>query len=85
MHEYKSPEFLMLTQALFLDSLDFESLYYQLFDEGNKGYITKEELGIILHKAFNMDGLDADALFEEVDLNQDGRICFGKLLCCLLY
>lgn len=51
---------------------------FQLFDEGNKGYITKEELGTILHKAFNMDGLDADALFEEVDLNQDGRICFDE-------
>lgn len=51
---------------------------FQLFDEGNKGYITKEELGTILYKAFNMDGLDADALFEEVDLNQDGRICFDE-------
>ncbi|XP_061163188.1 lysophosphatidylcholine acyltransferase 2-like isoform X2 [Saccostrea echinata] len=51
---------------------------FQLFDEGNKGYITKPELGQILHNAFNMDGLDSDALFDEVDVNQDGKICFDE-------
>lgn len=54
-------------------------LYFdQLFDEGNKGYITKEELSTILHGAFNMDGLDAEVLFDEVDVNEDGKICFGN-------
>nr|XP_022344069.1 lysophosphatidylcholine acyltransferase 2-like isoform X2 [Crassostrea virginica] len=51
---------------------------FQLFDEGNKGYITKEELSTILHGAFNMDGLDAKVLFDEVDVNEDGKICFDE-------
>ncbi|XP_078338685.1 lysophosphatidylcholine acyltransferase 2-like isoform X1 [Crassostrea virginica] len=51
---------------------------FQLFDEGNKGYITKEELSTILHGAFNMDGLDAEVLFDEVDVNEDGKICFDE-------
>ncbi|XP_056022789.1 lysophosphatidylcholine acyltransferase 2-like isoform X3 [Ostrea edulis] len=51
---------------------------FQLFDEDNKGYITKPELRNILHNAFNMDGLDSEALFDEVDVKEDGKICFEE-------
>ncbi|KAK3086372.1 hypothetical protein FSP39_017489 [Pinctada imbricata] len=53
-------------------------LAFELFDNGNKGHITQEELCEILYNAFNMDGLDAENLFKEVDTDQDGKISFDE-------
>ena len=52
-------------------------LCLQLFDQDNKGYITKEELQIILCNAFAMEEDKAALLFDCVDVDKDGRITFG--------
>jgi Ca2+-binding EF-hand superfamily protein len=52
---------------------------FQLFDDGDKGYITLEELSEILLKAFGMDDIDVEKLFHEVDTNEDDKITFGKI------
>ncbi|XP_076470898.1 lysophosphatidylcholine acyltransferase 1-like [Babylonia areolata] len=49
---------------------------FQLFDGGHKGYITKEELQTILHKAFALNHHSAARLFHDIDTDQDGRITF---------
>ena len=50
----------------------------QLFDNGDKGYITQAELTEILSNAFGMDDLDVEKLFQEVNINKDDKITFGK-------
>lgn len=54
-----------------------EHLYLQLFDQDQKGYITKQELQSILCKAFAMEEDKAALLFDCVDVDKDGRITFG--------
>ena len=53
-------------------------LAFQLFDDGDKGYITLEELSEILLKAFGMDDIDVEKLFHEVDTNEDDKITFDE-------
>ncbi|XP_076448987.1 lysophosphatidylcholine acyltransferase 2-like isoform X2 [Babylonia areolata] len=49
---------------------------FQLFDKDNKGYITQEELEIILCNAFTMDADEADELFSQADTDKDGKITY---------
>ena len=50
----------------------------QLFDKEGKGYISREELQIILRNAFTMNGDESSQLFDQVDVDRDGKISFGK-------
>lgn len=49
---------------------------FQLFDKEKKGYITQEELEIILCSAFTMDVEEAGELFYHADTNKDGKITY---------
>ena len=49
-----------------------------MFDAGNKGFITEDELADILGQAFGMDEVDIHELFERVDTDKDGKISYGK-------
>ena len=55
---------------------------FQLFDRGGKGYILEKELTEILHEAFNMNQVDIEYLFEQVDTDNDGKIHFGLYYFC---
>ncbi|CAC5357379.1 LPCAT1_2 [Mytilus coruscus] len=57
---------------------DTLKLAFQLFDNGDKGYITQEELTGILTNAFGIDDLDVEKLFQEVDINKDDKITFDE-------
>lgn len=53
------------------------ALTFQLFDVGNKGHITQEELADMLQKAFGMHDVDCQGLFSKVDTDNDGHISYG--------
>ncbi|XP_052062194.1 lysophosphatidylcholine acyltransferase 2-like isoform X1 [Mytilus californianus] len=57
---------------------DTLKLAFQLFDNGDKGYITQAELTGILTNAFGIDDLDVEKLFQEVDINKDDKITFDE-------
>ncbi|XP_076109826.1 lysophosphatidylcholine acyltransferase 2-like isoform X2 [Mytilus galloprovincialis] len=57
---------------------DTLKLAFQLFDNGDKGYITQAELTEILSNAFGMDDLDVEKLFQEVNINKDDKITFDE-------
>ncbi|XP_052232850.1 lysophosphatidylcholine acyltransferase 2-like isoform X1 [Dreissena polymorpha] len=54
------------------------SLAFQLFDSSHRGYISRDDLCLILHNAFNMTQVDVDNLFEEIDADKDGKITFEE-------
>ncbi|KAK2164584.1 hypothetical protein LSH36_61g01016 [Paralvinella palmiformis] len=51
---------------------------FEVFDGGNKGYITECELTEILHNAFGMETDSAKSIFSQVDTNSDGRITYDE-------
>ncbi|XP_033753917.1 lysophosphatidylcholine acyltransferase 2-like isoform X1 [Pecten maximus] len=51
-------------------------LAFQLFDQENKGYISREDLTGILQNAFGME--DVDELFERVDTKNDEKITYDE-------
>ncbi|KAL8622112.1 hypothetical protein ACOMHN_056597 [Nucella lapillus] len=55
---------------------ELSELKIELFDKDQKGYITQEELEIILCNAFTMDGDQAAELFYQADTNKDGKITY---------
>ncbi|XP_071176040.1 lysophosphatidylcholine acyltransferase 2-like isoform X2 [Mytilus edulis] len=57
---------------------DTLKLAFQLFDNGDKGYITQAELTEILSNAFGMDDLDVEKLFQEININKDDKITFDE-------
>ena len=50
---------------------------FQMFG-GEKGYITSDDLESILSSAFDMEEMESQALFKQVDTEGEGRITFGK-------
>ncbi|XP_063439317.1 lysophosphatidylcholine acyltransferase 2-like isoform X3 [Mytilus trossulus] len=57
---------------------DTLKLAFQLFDNGDKGYITQAELTEILSNAFGMDDLDVEKLFQDININKDDKITFDE-------
>ncbi|KAL3859040.1 hypothetical protein ACJMK2_009278 [Sinanodonta woodiana] len=53
-------------------------LAFKLFDSEDKGYITQPDLTKILNKAFGMEELDIQDLFNKVDAGQDGKISYDE-------
>ncbi|XP_021343908.1 lysophosphatidylcholine acyltransferase 2-like isoform X1 [Mizuhopecten yessoensis] len=51
-------------------------LAFQLFDKEDKGYISRDDLTMILHNAFGME--DVDRLFEQVDTKNDEKITYDE-------
>jgi Ca2+-binding EF-hand superfamily protein len=49
-----------------------------VFDSGNKGFITEDELCEILHNAFGMEIDAAKNLFSQVDTDSNEKITFGE-------
>ena len=52
--------------------------YFQVFDGGDKGYITQKELHDILNRTFAMTEVDVHTLFSKVDQDKDGKITYGN-------
>ncbi|XP_077861962.1 lysophosphatidylcholine acyltransferase 2-like [Saccoglossus kowalevskii] len=60
------------------NSEDTIQLAFQMFDDGEKGYITQDELSQILHNAFGMTETDVAKLFQQVDSDGCGRITYDE-------
>ncbi|XP_070574725.1 lysophosphatidylcholine acyltransferase 2-like isoform X2 [Ptychodera flava] len=66
----------LLTQPA--NSEETIQLAFQMFDEGDKGYISQQELTQILHNAFGMTDTDVAKLFHNIDQEDSGKITYEQ-------
>lgn len=68
-------EFLNLMYGKFSDKNDELRIVFQVFDQDNNGYITKDELRKAMEKLnHHVTDQEIDELMREADLNNDGQV-----------
>ena len=93
MHEYKSPEFLMLTQALFLILLILSLFIISCLMRAIKDTLPKKSWVLFYIKLSTWTGLmQMLSLRKWTSIRMEGSalvsycvVCFIRLLCCLLW
>lgn len=68
-------EFLNLMYGKFSEKNDELRIVFQVFDQDNNGYITKDELRKAMEKLnYFVTDHELDELMREADLNKDGQV-----------